>query len=208
MKKRSNQAAGSIVFLKVLILISALTLILYPILALAQGPAPLPPCRFHGTVRLDNTAVPDNTLITAIIEGNNYTTLTPSVYGSSTYAIIIVPPGNTTYMDGTLVTFLIGNYTAEEAGTWETGLNLIVNLTASSIIPPTPTPSPSETPAPTLTPVPTATPSSTPSPAPTPTPGAPLSGRQLIGVIIFGILGILLLGALGYLIWRYFIKNK
>jgi hypothetical protein len=206
MKKRSNWASGNFIFIKTLILISALILLVYPVIALAQGPAL--PCRFHGTVRLDNAAVPDNTIITAIIKGDIYTTSTPSVYGNSTYAITIVPPGNVTYMDGTPVTFMIGNYTAEETGTWETGLNLLLDLTASSIATSTPTPTPSETLTPTLTLVPTATPSSTPSPVPTPTPGASLSGRQLIGVIIFGVLGVLLLGTLGYLVWRYFVKKK
>jgi hypothetical protein len=209
MKKRSNQASRSIVFIKVLILISAVTLLLYPIIALAQGPAL--PCRFHGTVQLDNATVSDGTIITAIIGADTYTTSTPSVYGNSTYAITIVPPKNVIYTDGTPVTFWIGNYSAIETGTWETGLNLVLNLTASSISAstPTPTPIPSETPTPTITPLPTSTPSSTPSPTlmPTPTPKASLSHRQIIGVTIFGILGILLIGVLAYLIWRFFIRR-
>lgn len=207
MKKRSDQASRSIVFIKVLFLISAVILLLYPIIALAQGPAL--PCRFHGTVQLDNATVPDGTIITAIIEGDTYTTSTPSVYGNSTYAITIVPPGNVTYTDGTAVTFLIGGYYVMETGTWETGLNLVLNLTASSTVTSTPSPTPSETPTPTLTPLPTTTPSSTPGPTltPTPAPRASLSVRQIVGVIIFGILGILLIGVLAYLIWRFFIRR-
>jgi len=207
MKKRPDQASGSIVFIKVLILISAVILLLYPIIVLAQGPAL--PCRFHGTVQLDNATVPDDTIITAIIEGDTYTTSTPSVYGNSTYAITIVPPGNVTYMDGTPVTFLIGGYYAMETGTWETGLNLVLNLTASSIAPPTPSPIPPETPTPTLTPLPTATPSSTPGPTPTPTPApkASLNVGRTIGLAVFGIFDILLIGALVYLIRRFFIRR-
>jgi hypothetical protein len=215
MKKRSDQASRSIVFIKVLILISAVTLLLYPIIALAQRPAL--PCRFHGTVQLDNTTVPDNTIITAIIEGDTYTTSTPSVYGNSTYAITIVPTGNVTYMDGTPVTFLIGSYQAQETGTWETGLNLVLNLTASSVAPPTPSPIPSETPTPTaletptptLTPLPTTAPSSTPGPTPTPTPApkASLNVGRIIGLAVFVIFDILLIGALVYLIWRFFIRR-
>jgi len=211
MKKRSDQASRSIVFIKVLILISAVILLLYPIIALAQGPAL--PCRFHGTVQLDNATVPDGTIITAIIGADTYTTSTPSVYGNSTYAVTIVPPKNVIYTDGTPVTFWIGNYSAIETGTWETGLNLVLNLTALSTISPTPTPTPSpipsETPTPTITPMPTGTPSSTPSPTlmPTPTPKASLSHRQIIGVTIFGILGILLIGALIYLVWHFFIRR-
>jgi len=177
MKKRSDHASRSIVFVKVLILITAVILLLYPIIALAEGPAL--PCRFHGTVQLDNATVPDGTIIKAIIEGDTYTTSTPSVYGNSTYAITIVPPKNVIYIDGTPVTFLIGNYSAIETGTWETGLNLVLNFTALSILPPTPTPSPK----------------------------ASLSHRQIIGVTIFGILGILLIGVLTYLVWHFFIRR-
>ena len=207
MKKHSDQASRSIVFIKVLILISVVILLLYPIIASAQGPAL--PCRFHGTVQLDNATVPDDTIITAIIGADTYTTSTPSVYGNSTYAITIVPPGNVTYTDGTPVTFLIGDHYAMEMGTWETGLNLVLNLTASSTAAPTPSPMPSETPTPTITPLPTTTPSPTPGPMPTPTPAprASLSVRQIVGLTIFGILGILLLGVLVYLIWRFFIRR-
>jgi hypothetical protein len=114
MDKRSDQASRSIVFIKVLILISAIILLLYPIIALAQGPAL--PCRFHGILQLDNATVPDGTIITAIVGADTYTTSTPSVYGNSTYAITIVPPGNVTYTDGTPVTFLIGDHYAMELG--------------------------------------------------------------------------------------------
>ena len=215
MKKRSTQASRSIVFLKVSILISAVILLLYPITALAQGPAL--PCRFHGTLQLDNATVPDGTIITAIIGADTYTTSTPSVYGNSTYAITIVPPGNVTYPDGTPVTFLIGDHYAMEIGTWETGLNLVLNLTASSTATPIPSPTPSETATPTITLMPTTEPSPTPGPTLTPTPGpaltptpapkASLSVRQIAGVTIFGILGILLIGVLAYLIWRFFIRR-
>jgi hypothetical protein len=215
MKKRSDQASRSIVFIKVLILISAVIFLLYPIIALAQGPAL--PCRFHGTVQLDNATVPDDTIITAIIGADTYTTSTPSVYGNSTYAITIVPPGNVTYTDGTPVTFLIGDHYAMETGTWETGLNLVLNLTASSTAIPTPSPTPSETPTPTITPLPTTTPSPTPGPTLTPTPGptptptpapkAPLNVGRIIGLTIFGIIDILLIGALAYLVWRFFIRR-
>ena len=207
MKKLSKQASRSIVFIKVLSLISAVILLLYPIIALAQGPAL--PRRFHGTVQLDNATVPDDTIITAIIEGDTYTTSTPSVYGNSTYAITIVPPGNVTYIDGTPVTFLIGSYQAKETGTWETGLNLVLNLTASSTVTSTPSPTPSGTPTPTITPPPTTTPSPTPSPTltPTPAPKTPLNIGRIIGLTIFGIFDILLIGALVYLVWRFFIRR-
>lgn len=211
MKKRSDQASRSIVFMKALILISAVTFLLYPIIALAQGPAL--PCRFHGTVQLDNATVPDDTIITAIIEGDTYTTLTPSIYGNSTYAITIVPPQGTIYSDGTPITFKISDHLTTETGTWETGLNLVLNLTASSTATPIPPPMTSETPTFTITPMPTTTPSSTPGPTltptltPTPAPKAPLNVGRIIGLTIFGILDILLIVALAYLVWRFFIRR-
>jgi len=64
MKKFSKQASRSIVFVKVLILISAVTLILYPIIALTQGPALH--WSFHSTVQLDDATVFYNNIIIAI----------------------------------------------------------------------------------------------------------------------------------------------
>lgn len=61
---------------------------------------------------MDDATAADETIITAIIELDTYTTSTPSVYGNSTYAVIVVLQGNITYMDGTPVIFLIGGYDA------------------------------------------------------------------------------------------------
>jgi hypothetical protein len=207
MKKYSNEMTSFIGCTKFLLIMMAVSLLLYPIIALAQGPAL--PCRFHGTVQLDNATVPNGTIITAIIGADTYTTSTPSVYGNSTYAIIIVPPGNVTYTDGTPVTFLIGDYYAMETGTWQTGLNVALNLTASTPPPPTPIPTPTPTPMPTLTATPTSSPTPTATVAPpTPTPKAPLDVRRIVGVAVFGIIALLLLGVIVYLARRWFVRKQ
>jgi hypothetical protein len=89
-----------------------------------------PPCRFHGTVQLNGANVADGTVIKAIIDGDEYTTTTPAVYGPSTYALKIVPAAG--YAEGAAITFMIGAYTATQTGGWETGGNIELNLTAST----------------------------------------------------------------------------
>jgi hypothetical protein len=91
-----------------------------------------PPCRFHGTVQLNGADVPDGTIITAIIEGDEHTVETPAVYGPSTYAIKIVPPSATPYGEGATIEFRIGGYAAAQTGAWSTGGNIELNLSASS----------------------------------------------------------------------------
>jgi hypothetical protein len=91
-----------------------------------------PPCRFHGTVKLNGANVADGIVITAIISGDEFTTETPAVYGASTYAIKIVPSQSAAYSEGAIISFKIGNYTANQTGSWETGGNIELNLTAST----------------------------------------------------------------------------
>jgi hypothetical protein len=90
------------------------------------------PCRFRGTIQLNGANVADGTVITAIIAGNEQTTETPATYGPSTYAIKIIPPEGTAYAAGAVVTFKIGDYTADQTGAWEIGGNIELNLTAST----------------------------------------------------------------------------
>jgi len=101
-----------------------------PTLAPTPTPSPAPtappvtdlPCRFRGAVQLDGADVADGTVITVIIAGDEYPTTTPAAgYGPSTYAIMIVPSGDITYAEGTLVTFMIGSYTADQTASWEKG---------------------------------------------------------------------------------------
>lgn len=111
---------------RLLALLAVVALVLFPAMALAQGPGL--PCRFHGTVFVDGQEVPDGTTITATIEGDTYTTTTPSVYGDSTYLLEIAPPAGTTYTEGATVTFAVGDQPAAETGSFEAGGNIELNL--------------------------------------------------------------------------------
>jgi hypothetical protein len=71
-------------------------------------------------------------MIAAMIEGQTYITTTPEEgYGPSTYAMKIVQPEGTAF-DGKTVTFKIGDLDADEAGAWEIGGNVPLDLTAST----------------------------------------------------------------------------
>ena len=89
------------------------------------------PCRFRGSVQLDGADVADDTVVTAIVEGDEHETTTPAIYGDSTYAIKIIPP-STGYHNGASVTFKIDGHTANEMVLWQAGGNILVNLTAST----------------------------------------------------------------------------
>ena len=89
-----------------------------------------PPCRFHGSVRLNGANVPSGTVIQAFIEGYTYTTTTTSINGDSTYVITIPKASDKTY-NGKKVTFKIGNNVAAQTGTWITGGNVQLNLSGT-----------------------------------------------------------------------------
>lgn len=100
-------------------------------------------CSFAGTVKLDGANVDDGTVITAIVDGDRYSTTTPTGYGPSTYAVKIQPWGETEYRDGTMVFFEIDRKPAHQVGSWEAGQNIRLDLTASST-PSTPSPTPGQ----------------------------------------------------------------
>lgn len=201
--------------LKILVSIVVAVFFLLPAMTFAQGAQP--PCRFYGTVQLDGYDVPDGTVITAIIEGVPYSTTTPeAAYGSSTYVLKIEPSAGAFYNYGTQIYFKIDDHVAKETATWESGNNTELNLTASTAPPPTPTPSP--TPIPTPTPEPTPTPTVAPSPMPTiapiptlaPTPQGTTSVNlgKVVGLVIFGVVDMILIGLLIYLLWRFFVRPE
>jgi hypothetical protein len=80
-------------------------------------------------VQVDGAGVPEGTVITGIVEGDEHTTTTPAVYGPSTYALIVTPPEGTSYEDAT-VTFMVDGLVAEQTGIWVTGGNVMLNLSA------------------------------------------------------------------------------
>lgn len=125
---------------RLLALLVVVTLVLVPTLALAQGLAM--PCRFHGTVTWDGVAVDDGTVITATIDGDEYTATTPSAYGASTYALTISPAEGVTYADGSTITFMIGDVSAAETGVWESGGNFELDLSVGEGAGPGPGPGP------------------------------------------------------------------
>jgi hypothetical protein len=120
----------------IVLLVSAV-LMVFTATAFSDGP---PTCSFAGTVKLDGADVADGSIITATIEGVEYTTTTPTGYGTSTYAITIQPGGNTYYADGTPVSFKITDYAADQTAIWQAGQNIRLDLTASTTTPPASSP--------------------------------------------------------------------
>jgi hypothetical protein len=72
--------------------------------------------------------VPYDTVITATIEGDTYTTETPSEYGAASYALKIEPPAGTVYTDGTPITFKIDDNKAVNTAIWTSGGNIELDL--------------------------------------------------------------------------------
>jgi hypothetical protein len=208
--------------LQILGLIAAVLFLLLPAITAAQDI--LPPCRFYGHVRIDGYYVLDGTVITAIVDGDVYTTTTPAVYGESTYAIKITPHSGSQYEDGTLISFKIDGYDALQTAKWASGNNTFLNLTTYTYRPPEPTPTPATTTTvtPTPQPQPTVTPTPIPTIAPTPTPTMPplitppptqpatksLNIGKVIGLTFFSIVDVILIGLLIYLLWRFFIRPE
>lgn len=112
---------------------AVVALVLSPAMVLAQ--APQLPCRFHGTVQVNGADVPDGTIVTATVEGDTYNASTPSGYGDSTYMLEIAPPEGTNYTDGATITFMIGDQSAAQTGTWEAGGNTELNLSSGQVQP-------------------------------------------------------------------------
>lgn len=115
--------------LTILVAIAAacmLTLFL-PITAAAQGPGT---CTFSGIVTLDNAQVADDTLVTAIIAGDEYQTYTPTEYGYSTYSLTISASEGKDYPDGTKVTFTVDGYAANQTGIFQAGADIRLDLKA------------------------------------------------------------------------------
>jgi hypothetical protein len=114
---------------RVVLLLIGLALLLFTATAGAEGPAG---CSFSGTVKLDDAEVAGGTLITALIEGVEYNTHTPTGYGYSTYSITIQPPEGKTYPDGTKVVFKVNGHTTDQTAIYKAGASTRLDLAASS----------------------------------------------------------------------------
>ena len=110
------------------ILLASMHLLLSGI-ALSEG---TPSCSFAGSVEFNGADVADGTVITAIVQGDEYTTTTPTGYGASTYTIVIQMLSGKHYPEGAEVAFEINGYAAAQTGTWQPGQNIRLDLTAST----------------------------------------------------------------------------
>jgi hypothetical protein len=189
-----------IIYTKFVLIMVAVSLVVIPSVASAQGQPPSLPCNFHGTVQLDASPAAEGTVVAALIGGNEVgNTTVKTVNGSSIYSLIIIPAEDVSYSNATVIKFTVNGYQANETGNWQTGMNVLLNLTASTPPPPTPTP----TPMPTLTPTPTFSPTPTTTVAPpTPTPKAPLGIGRIVGGTVLSILALLLVVVLIYSLRR------
>ena len=86
-------------------------------------------CQFEGIAELDGAAVNDGTVITAIIEGDEYYSTTPTIFGTSDYCLTIEPPAGKEYPEGTEVVFKIDKRTVEQTGTFKAGAVIGLDLT-------------------------------------------------------------------------------
>ena len=101
---------------------------------------PQPPSKFYGTVMVDGEYVSDGTVISAWISGTQYETTTTFTYEGESVYVIEVPgddpdtPEVEGGVDGDTVAFKVGDLTANQTGTWISGSNVELDLTAEDDI--------------------------------------------------------------------------
>ena len=135
----------------VVFLLTSLLIFCFP--TIVQAIPPLP-SSFYGFVVLNDADLPEGTTIEVVINGQVVVTGKTQMYqGQSVYAVDI--PGDdlsSVVIEGgrygEVIALRVGGNLAEQTGTWKSGTNTQLNLTASSapIVP-----QPSHTPVPTLT---------------------------------------------------------
>ncbi len=160
------------------VLIAAMVLLtLSPTAAEAVPPIP---SSFYGTVKLNGSNVPDGTKVSAWIGGVKYTETETTTWGGNSVYSIDVPgddpetPEKDGGVEGETIVFKIAGHTANQTGTWHSGTNVELNLTAAEG-------TVTVTPTSTFTPTPTNTPGRTPTPTPTsprPTPTLTPTGTR------------------------------
>lgn len=113
------------------------------ILGMSSAP-PILPSSFYGTVTVNGSYIADGTSISAWIDGIQYAdTSTFTFEGKSVYTIEVPADNPSTGVkdggeEGDIIDFKIGSEEADQSGTWHTGTNVEINLTASTA-PATPT---------------------------------------------------------------------
>jgi hypothetical protein len=128
--------------------------VIHPLTVLAFPPLP---SSLYGTIKQNNSNVPDGTVITVLIQNKIVARgYTQTYQGDSVYSLDV--PGDDTDtqsvdggITGDTLVFNIGGLLAEQTGIWSGGTNVKLNLTVhsdSTMTPPLPTPTalPSQTP--------------------------------------------------------------
>lgn len=112
--------------LQTIILLTTVVVLIIPAIAIADGSEG---CTFCGTVSLDGSEVAGGTLVTAVINGDEYNTHTPLDGSSSRYCITIRPPDGKSYPDGTLVVFKVKRQNVAQTGSYKSGASISLDLT-------------------------------------------------------------------------------
>ena len=122
--------------LALLSLVLAVLLAARPVLAF-----PPLPSSFYGKVKVDGANVPDGTVVRAFINGQAYADAQTQTYqGDSVYSLDVMgDDSSTTLIEGGLqgdtIVFKIGEEVADQSGTWKTGTNINLDLSANTRAP-------------------------------------------------------------------------
>ena len=126
------------------------------------------PSSFYGTVKVNGANVPENTVVRALINGQAYAEARTQMYqGNSVFSLDVRGDDTSTPerdggVEGDPIQFEVGGVLAVQTGTWHTGTNTNLNLTAA-LSGPLAAPPPTSAPVPTQTPIPVARLSPTPA---------------------------------------------
>ena len=126
-------------------LLTTIVILLIALAIIGVGSTPpILPSSFYGTVMVNGAYVADGTAISAWIGGTQYAaTATITFEGKSVYNISVPADNPSTGEkdggeEGDVVDFKIGSDAADQSGTWHSGENVELNLTATTT-PPAPT---------------------------------------------------------------------
>ena len=148
--------------------------------ASAQSIPPIPAI-YAGTITAAGAPVPDGFTVFARV-GPTYVSNPVTVRNGTYTGLGVGPPANA--VGDRIVTFHLGNITADQTDTWSSGrIVQDFNLTFSRLPDPTPTPSPIPTDTPTPAPIPP-----TPVHTPTPTIADPMTFSTGLVIVTGGVL--------------------